>query len=189
MCFKFCLLETGPSVKEGVLKKEKKVEIVELIRKNLENAQAVYLVDYSGVNVKQLESVREQVKELGDSFNVTKNTLVAKAIKDTKWADISNLLEGPNAFAISYKDPIILAKLLLKAEKSIENLQLKYAAMYGSIFNHDQIVTISQLPSKEVLLAMLLGLLNAPPRGLVNVLAGVLRKPLYVLNALKEKKS
>ena len=60
------------------MKKEKKIEIVETIRKNLENAQAVFLVDYSGVDVKTLESVREQVKELGDSFNVIKNTLVAR---------------------------------------------------------------------------------------------------------------
>ncbi|MGC8502211.1 50S ribosomal protein L10 [Desulfurella sp.] len=171
------------------MKKEKKLEVVEQIRNNLEDAQAVYLVDYSGVNVKTLELVRDQIKELGDSFNVIKNTLVAKATQDTKWASIANLLEGPNAFAVSYNDPIALAKLLLKAEKSIEKLQLKSAVMYGSVFNHDQIEAISKLPPKEVLLSMLLGLLNAPARGLVSVLAGVLRKPLYALNAIKEKKS
>lgn len=171
------------------MKKEKKIEVVEKIRNNLENAQAVYIVDYSGVDVKTLESVREQIKELGDSFNVIKNTLVAKATQGTKWVNIADLLEGPNAFAVSYKDPIALAKLLLKSEKSIEKLQLKAAVMYGSVFNHDQIEAISKLPSREVLLSMLLGLLNAPVRGLVSVLAGVLRKPLYALNAIKEKKS
>lgn len=171
------------------MKKEKKFEVVEKIRNNLENAQAVYLVDYSGVDVKKLESVRDQIKALGDSFNVIKNTLVAKATQDTKWANIEDLIEGPNAFAVSYNDPIALAKLLLKAEKSVEKLQLKSAVMYGSVFNHDQIEAISKLPSKEVLLSMLLGLLNAPARGLVSVLAGVLRKPLYALNAIKEKKS
>ncbi len=171
------------------MKKDKKIEIAEKIRKNLENAQAVFLVDYSGVDVKTLESLREQVKELGDSFNVIKNTLVAKATQQTKWSNILSLLEGPNAFAISYKDPIALAKLLLKAEKNIEKLQLKAGVMYGNVFNHEQIEAISKLPSREVLIAMLLGLLNAPARGLVSVLAGILRKPLYALNAIKEQKS
>ncbi|AHF96678.1 50S ribosomal protein L10 [Desulfurella acetivorans A63] len=171
------------------MKKEKKIEIVETIRKNLENAQAVFLVDYSGVDVKTLESVREQVKELGDSFNVIKNTLVAKATQDTKWSNILGLLEGPNAFAVSYNDPVALAKVLLKAEKNIEKLQLKSAVMYGSVFNHDQIEAISKLPSREILLSMLLGVLNAPARGFVSALAGILRKPLYALNAIKEQKT
>jgi large subunit ribosomal protein L10 len=182
-------LRLGPSVKEGVLKKGKKIEIVDTIRRNLENAQAVFLVDYSGVDVKKLESIREQVKELGDTFNVIKNTLVAKATQNTKWSNILSLLEGPNAFAVSYNDPVALAKLLLKAEKDIEKLQLKSAVMYGNVFSHDQIEAISKLPSREVLLAMLLGLINAPARGLVSVLAGILRKPLYALNAIKEQKS
>jgi len=171
------------------LKKGKKIEIVSTISKNLEKAQAVFLVDYSGVDVKKLESIREQVKELGDTFSIIKNTLVAKATQDTKWSNILSLLEGPNAFAISYNDPIALAKLLLKAEQSIEKLQLKSAVMYGNVFNHDQIEAISKLPSRGALLAMLLGVLNAPTRGLVSVLAGVLRKPLYALNAIKEQKS
>ncbi|HEX14043.1 MAG: 50S ribosomal protein L10 [Desulfurella sp.] len=184
------MLETWPVFKRReVLKKEKKIEIVETIRKNLENAQAVFLVDYSGVDVKTLESVREQVKELGDSFNVIKNTLVAKATQDTKWSNILGLLEGPNAFAVSYNDPVALAKVLLKAEKNIEKLQLKSAVMYGSVFNHDQIEAISKLPSREILLSMLLGVLNAPARGLVSALAGILRKPLYALNAIKEQKT
>jgi len=182
-------LRLGPSVREGVLKKEKKIEIVSTISKNLEKAQAVFLVDYSGVDVKKLESVREQVKELGDTFNVIKNTLVAKAIQGTKWSSILSLLEGPNAFAVCYNDPTALAKLLLKAEKSIEKLQLKSAVMYGNVFSHDQIEAISKLPSKEVLLAMLLGVMKAPARGLVSVLASVLRKPLYALNAIKEQKT
>ncbi|HHS48399.1 MAG TPA: 50S ribosomal protein L10 [Desulfurella acetivorans] len=182
-------MRLGPSVKEGVLKKGKKIEIVSTISKNLEKAQAVFLVDYSGVDVKKLESIREQVKELGDTFSIIKNTLVAKATQDTKWSNILSLLEGPNAFAISYNDPIALAKLLLKAEQSIEKLQLKSAVMYGNVFNHDQIEAISKLPSRGALLAMLLGVLNAPTRGLVSVLAGVLRKPLYALNAIKEQKS
>lgn len=171
------------------MKKGKKIEIVSTISKNLEKAQAVFLVDYSGVDVKKLESIREQVKELGDTFSIIKNTLVAKATQDTKWSNILSLLEGPNAFAISYNDPIALAKLLLKAEQSIEKLQLKSAVMYGNVFNHDQIEAISKLPSRGALLAMLLGVLNAPTRGLVSVLAGVLRKPLYALNAIKEQKS
>jgi len=172
------------------LKKEQKVELVERLKEMLENAQAVFLVDYSGINVKQFESIREEVKQLGDTINVIKNTLVSKAVENTKWDKIASLLEGPNAFAISYKDPIALAKVLLKAEKNIEKLQLKSAIMNdGSVFNREQIEAISKLPSKEVLLAMLLGLLKAPASGFVNVLAGVLRKPLYALNAIKEKKS
>lgn len=171
------------------MRKDKKVEIVKRIRNNLENATAIYLIDYSGVDVKKLESIRDQVKDLGDSFNVIKNTLVLKATHDTKWSIIQDLLEGPNVFAISYNDPISLAKLLLKAEKGIEKLQLKFVVMYGKIFDHDQIEAISKLPSREMLLSMLLRSLNAPISGFVGVLAGVLRKPLYALNAIAESKS
>jgi len=170
------------------LKRERKLELSKKLREQLGSATAVFAVSYSGLNVSDMEDVRNSIKESGGTFNVIKNSVVSKAVEDGELSSLKEYLKGPNAFALSFDEPADLAKLLIAKEKEHKKLEVKFGALGGQIIFREQIESLSKLPSKEVMLAQLLATMNAPVGGFVNVLAGNLRKVLYALKAIEEKK-
>jgi large subunit ribosomal protein L10 len=170
------------------LRKERKLELSENLSKQLENTVAIMVLDYTGLTVQQMEDIRNSIKEIGATFNVIKNSVVEKAVEDTKWDTLKEHLKGTNVYALSFDDPAALAKALVAKAKEHKKLEIKVGSLDGSIVNAKQIEALSKLPPKEVLIAQLLGTMNAPVTGFVNVLAGNIRKLMYVLKAIEEKK-
>ncbi len=177
-----------PKERRDVLKKERKLELSKRLSEQLEDAIAIMVFSYTGLTVKEMEDIRNSVKEIGASFNVIKNSVVEKAIEGSKWESLKEHLKGANAYALSFDDPAALAKVLVGKAKDYKKLEAKVGSLDGKIIDAKQIVALSKLPSKEVLLAQLLGTLNAPITGFVNVLAGNIRNLMYVLKAIEEKK-
>jgi len=170
------------------LRRERKLELSEKLAEQLQDAVAIIVTDYTGLTVKEMEDIRNSVKEIGATFNVIKNSVVAKAIDGSQWESLKEHLKGTNAYALSFDDPAALAKVLVAKAKEYNKLKVKVGSLDGSIVDAQQIEALSKLPPKEVLLAQLLGTMKAPVTGFVNVLAGNIRQLMYVLKAIEEKK-
>ncbi|NLY67250.1 MAG: 50S ribosomal protein L10 [Tissierellia bacterium] len=166
---------------------EKKKQIVEEIKEKIEKSQAVVLVDYRGLNVDEATQLRKKYREAGVEYKVYKNTLMRFAFKDAGYEEFNEYLTGPNAVAFGFDDPVAPAKVTHEFAKEHENLEIKAGIVDGKIVSIDEIKRLANLPSREVLVAQVLGGLNAPIAGFANVLQGTIRSLVYALNAIKEK--
>lgn len=168
---------------------EKKARIVEDIRERVSKARIGILADFTGLKVESMTQLRRQVKEAGGELKVTKNTLLKRAAGEGNLIEpIQEDLVGPNAMVLGYEDPVALAKILVKFAQDKPLLKLKGGVMGGRPLSVQEVDALSKLPPREVLLAQLLGLLQAAPQGLVNVLSGVIRNFLNVLVAIRDQK-
>jgi large subunit ribosomal protein L10 len=151
-------------------------------------ASMAFFVNYKGLNVGQLTELRRQVRAVSGELKVAKNTLLHRIYTGKSLEAIQDFLEGPNAIVICYSDPVSVAKTLVAFAKEVESLVIKGGIEGARKLNPKQIEELSKLPSREVLLGVLMGLLNAPAVGLVTVLGGVLGKFLGILVGLQQKK-
>jgi large subunit ribosomal protein L10 len=168
---------------------EKKAQIVQDLQDKVNKAQIGILADFSGIKVGSMTVLRRQMKEAGGELTVAKNTLMRRAAGEGSLiAPIAGDLKGPNALVLGYEDPVNLAKLLIKFTQDLPLLKIKGGVIGGQTLTVQDVEALSKLPAREVLLAQLLGLLQAPPQALVNVLAGVIRNFLNVLVAIRDQK-
>ena len=128
-------------------------------------------------------SKREQT-----DFQVVKNTLLVRAAKDTDVDLIRDVFKGPSAIAVSYEDPVTPAKVLTQFAKANEKLEIRAGVMRGRVLDLDAIKALANLPSRERLLAQLLGTMNEVPTAFVRVLSEIPRRLLNVLQAVKDQK-
>uniref|UniRef100_A0A7C5ALZ2 Large ribosomal subunit protein uL10 n=1 Tax=Desulfobacca acetoxidans TaxID=60893 RepID=A0A7C5ALZ2_9BACT len=167
----------------------RKERIVEEIKDKVSRAKIGILADFTGLNVEAMTQLRRQVKEAGGELKVAKNTLLRRAAgTDSLIADLSRNLAGPNALVLGYEDPVALAKILVKFAQDKPLLKIKAGVMPGQSLSPKEVEELSKLPSREVLLAQFLGVLQAVPQGLVLALSGVIRNFLNVLVAIRDQK-
>lgn len=164
-----------------------KREIVEEIKEKISKAQSIVLVDYRGLNAEQLTELRKRYRSAGVEYKVYKNTMMRFAFKDAGYEEFNKYLEGPNAIAFGYDDPVQVAKITNEFAKENKNLEIKAGIVDGKVIDVQGVKSLAELPSREVLIAQVLGGFNAPLQGFVNVLQGTIRSLAIVLNAIKEK--
>ncbi|MBN1878621.1 50S ribosomal protein L10 [bacterium] len=167
---------------------EKETKVNEIQNVLLQASSAVFL-DYRGLNVEQITILRNKLREVSVDFQVVKNTLTKRASDGTKYSGIGEFLKGPTAAAISKGDPVAGFKIIDEFTRTNPNLKFKIAVIDGKTINQQQMMTLADLPSREVLLGRLLGTMQAPVAALVRVLAGNLTGLLNVLNGIKESKA
>ncbi len=168
---------------------EKKAKIVQDLKDRVGKAQIGILADFSGIKVGPMAQLRRQVKEAGGELKVAKNTLLRRAASDQSLIKpVAGDLKGPNALVLGYEDPVALAKLLVKFAQDLPLFKIKGGVIGGQTLTVAEVSDLSKLPAREVLLAQLLGLLQAPTQSLVNVLAGVIRNFMNVLVAIRDEK-
>ncbi len=168
---------------------EKKAKIVQDLEERVGKAQIGILADFSGIKVGSMAQLRRQVKEAGGELKVAKNTLLRRAAGEASLiAPVAGDLKGPNALVLGYEDPVALAKLLVKFAQDLPLLKIKGGVIGNQTLTVADVDALSKLPSREVILAQLLGLLQAPTQSLVNVLAGVIRNFMNVLVAIRDEK-
>ncbi|MDO5718228.1 MAG: 50S ribosomal protein L10 [Tissierellia bacterium] len=173
-------------MKEQILQAKK--DVVAEILGNINNAQAMVLVEYRGLTVAELTELRKKYRESGVNYKVYKNTMMQLAFKEAGLEDFCEHLTGPNAIAFGMDDPASVAKITQDFAKEHEKLIIKAGVVDGEVIGLDKIKSLASLPSKEVLIAQVLGGLNAPIQGFANVLNGTLSSLVYALNAIKEQK-
>lgn len=169
-------------------KPEKEAAVAE-IQEKLSRSQSVVLADYRGLNVAEATELRKNLREAGVEFKVAKNTLTKLAAKSAEIEGLDDYLQGPIALAFGYDDPVAPAKILYKFAKDHKNLELKAGLLEGKILDLDMVNSLAALPSREVLLGQIAGLMQSPIRNLVNVLSAPLRNTVYVLEAVRQKQS
>ncbi len=165
-----------------------KQETVQELKDKLSGSIAGVLVDYKGISVLNDTKLRKELREAGVQYSVVKNTLLKIASADVGLEDLHPHLAGTTALAVSESDPAVAAKILCKyADGSKGKFSIKAGFVEGRALDVDGVKQLSKLPSREVLVAQVLGGLNAPITGFVNVLNGNIRGLVVALNAIAEK--
>ena len=170
-----------------------KQAVVAQLKEQLESAKGVVLTSYKGLTVAQDTELRRELREAGVSYHVVKNTMLRIAAKEAGIEGIEEQLEGTTAFAFSTEDAVAPAKVIcgfIKKNKleDAEVLTVKVGMVEGKVIGVDEVKALAALPSREELIAKLLGSMNAPISNTVNVLQGVIRNAVYVLDAIRSQK-
>ncbi|HBL83628.1 MAG: 50S ribosomal protein L10 [Clostridiales bacterium GWF2_38_85] len=164
-----------------------KQQIVEELAGKLKNSIAGVLVDYQGITVEDDTALRAALRKAGVDYAVVKNTLLSKACDIVGLQDMKSVLNGMTAMAFSENDPVAAAKILSAYAEKHENYKVKIGFVQGNVINSAEVGKLAKLPSKEELIAKILGSMNAPIAGLVTVLNGNIKGLVVALNAIKEK--
>jgi len=168
---------------------QSKQQIVKELSQKIKDAKAMVFVDYRGLTVEQDTEMRAALRKAGVEYRVVKNTLTRFAAKENGLEELTPYLNGPTSVALSSTDPVAPAKVMAEYAKKYEALELKVGVVEGKIIDVKGINALAELPSREVLIAKVLGGFNAPISGLVNVLNGNIRGLVVALNAIAEKKA
>ena len=167
---------------------EQKQAAVSEVQAKLSGAQAVILAEYRGLNVERVTQLRSKARQSGIYLRVLKNTLARRAIKGTPFEKLSEQMVGPLMYGIS-QDPVAGAKVLSEFAKENEQFVIKAGAMPNAVMSPQDIKALAQLPSREELLAKLLGTMQAPMTKLVRTLNEVPGKFVRTLAAYRDQKS
>ena len=157
-------------------KVELKQPIVQEISETIKDAQSLVVVDYRGLTVAEDTQLRKNLREAGVTYKVYKNTLVNRAIEGTEFESLKDVLEGPNAFAVSTEDATAPARVLAEFAKKAPSLEIKAGVVEGTYYDAEGMKQIASVPSREVLLSKLLGSLQSPITNLARVLNQIAEK-------------
>jgi len=136
--------------------------VISGLKDKFARATGVILTDYKGLTVQELSELRKQLKGVSLEYKVVKNTLAKRAIEGTSVEAAKDVLNGPVGIAIGYDDPSFLAKKVLAFAKTNEKLKITGGVIEGNICSEKDIKTISELPPREILLAIFIGTLKSP---------------------------
>lgn len=153
-----------------------KAAVISEIAADLESAKAAVLVDYRGLTAEEDTELRRNLRNAGVKYRVLKNTMIRRAAETKGMSELDPFLNGPTAVAFSDSDPVAPAKIISECIKKTNKMAMKCGYVEGAFFTKDQLDALAALPSREELLAKMLGSLNAP---LCNF--------LYAINAIIEK--
>ena len=157
--------------------KEFKQEKIEAIKDKVSRAKVAILTEYRGLTVEEDTKMRKELREAGVEYKVYKNTLVRRAAKEVGIEQFNDeLLVGTNAIAFGYEDPVAPARILKEFMDSHPKMQLKMGIVEGEFYNESQIVEFANIPSREVLLAKLLGSLKAPMSNFAYLIDALIKK-------------
>jgi large subunit ribosomal protein L10 len=171
----------------------KNIAAVKEIKEKVASAQAIFLADYKGLDLKSQRELRQKVKEAGGELIVTKNTLLKIALSDNQ-VDVDKIaqeLEGQNITLFAVSDAISPLKAMVEFAKGQESNQpsLKTGILGKEILALEKVKQLANLPSKTELIAKLLGTLTNPARNLVGVLSAPTRNLVYAISAISKKKA
>lgn len=167
---------------------KRNTQLLQEAKDKVNKANAVFFVDYQGITHKQLEEARNSLRDFNAEIAILKNNLTNIALKD-KDIDAKEKLQGPLAAFFSYDDPIKTANVIYQfLKKSFDPERIKFGVFEGSLIDSKMVVTLANLPPKEVLLGKLVGLLKSPINNLVYDLNYTVSKFVFALKAIEDKK-
>ena len=154
---------------------EQKKAIVKALAEKMKNANAGVFVDYKGINVAEDTALRNELRKAGVEYTVIKNTLANFAVKEIGYDALSEIFSGTTALATS-EDQVAAAKILCNYAKDHENFKIKAGFIDGEILDTEGVISLSKIPSKEGLIAKMLGSLQSSLYGLAYVLQAKIDK-------------
>ncbi len=170
-----------------------KYDIVTSLKERLQDAKAIVLVDYKGINIEEVNQLRSRFRSEKVDYFVQKNTLVKIALNDLGIFDLDDYLVGPTALAICKKDEISPARIVTKFIKEVMEEKgfpkFKAGLIGGKLMTSEQIDVLAKLPTREELLAKLMGSAQAPISKMMGVTQGIVRKFIYAVDAVAKQKA
>jgi len=155
---------------------ETKKQLVEEIKQKLQNAKTVVFVDYRGLTVAQDTKMRAECREHGTEYKVYKNRLMLRALNELGYTGLESQLEGTNAVAFGFEDEVAPARIMVNAKSANCEFPIKFGIFNNQIVTADEIKKLATIPSRETLLAQLVGMLTSPMRGLAVALKAIADK-------------
>ena len=170
-----------------------KVDVVKSLVKRLSGAKSIVLVDYKGINIEQVNELRNRFRTDQVDYVVQKNTLLKIALNELGITGLDKYLVGPTAVAICLTDEVSPARVLTKFKKEVMEdagfPTFKAGYVAGHVFTANELTALAALPSREELLAKVLGSMSAPLTGFMAVNQGIIRKFIYAVDAIKNKQA
>lgn len=163
---------------------------IELIKDRIKQAKSMVIVDYSGTDANDQVELRSAIKEAQGEMFVAKNTLINIALDKE---ELKESLTGMTALILSYADAVSALKKVYEFHEEEEKLEIKQGVMIEDgqiqVLSREQVEKLSQMPSKDELIVMLIRRVQGPAYGLVNVLSGGPRKLIYALEAIRKQQA
>ena len=171
-----------------MITKSQKGEIIAELAEKFRRQKIAIFSDFRGVSVAKSQALRRLLKKENAEYKVAKKTLFDRALVETGAGVATKDMKGEIGVAFGYGDQVAPAKILSKFAKEIETFKILGGLLDGKLLSDKQVLALARLPSREVLLAQIVGAMAAPLRGLASVLQGNIRNLAFVLNQVKERK-
>nr|MDK2851428.1 large subunit ribosomal protein [Candidatus Cloacimonadota bacterium] len=170
-----------------------KVDKVKNLVERLRSAKAIVLVDYKGINVEQVNDLRNRFRADKVEYLVEKNTLLKIALNELGITELDKYLNGPTAVAFSQDDEVSPARVVAKFSKEVmedaDFPSFKVGYVAGHVYGQAELAALANLPTRDELLAKVLGSMTAPLTGFMAVSQGIIRKFIYAVDAIKDKQA
>ncbi|MDI9519733.1 MAG: 50S ribosomal protein L10 [Bacillota bacterium] len=169
---------------------ENKVLKVSQIVERLNTSRSMVMVEFKGITVEEITALRVKFREAGVDYVVLKNSLMQRALKETGIEGLDELLVGPSAFAFGMKDEVAPARIITEFidQSKSDKMSIKAGIVENKVIDKNAVIALSKLPPREVLVAKMMGSLNAPITNFVGVLSATLRSLVYAVDAIRKQK-
>jgi len=167
---------------------DEKKQVVQEIKAKIEASTLIICTDYRGLTVGQVTQLRNKLRIPGVEYRVLKNTMLRFALQEAGYEDIVPQISGPNAVIFSHDDPVGPAKTITEFAKANKNLEIKLGILDGNFISPQGISNLAELPPREVLLAQVVGTMQAPITAFVRVLNANLTGLVRALDGIREQK-
>lgn len=169
--------------------KQTKVKVVAEVAQLAGQAKAVVLTNFKGLTVEAETKLRRDVRQIQGTYRVVRNTLARRAMTEDQWTELRKDFQGNTALVFTNDDVVGLMKTLVDFAKDNEALTIKGGVFEGKPLTKKDVEALANMPPREVLIARLLGAMQSPLRGLMNVLTGSVRNLAQVVKAIADKKA
>jgi large subunit ribosomal protein L10 len=159
-------------------------EVAELFRRS----KSVFVTDFSGLNVEKIMLLRKKCREAKVGYLVVKNTLARLSAEKAGWNQMGPYFKGPSAIAYSFDDPSSPARVIKEFNKTHDKPKIKVSMFEGVFYGPESMDVIASLPSRQELIAKVVGGFNNPIQGLVGTLSGLLRKLVGTIDAIRSQR-
>ncbi|MBU1098623.1 MAG: 50S ribosomal protein L10 [Ignavibacteriae bacterium HGW-Ignavibacteriae-2] len=173
------------------MNRTEKADVIAEIKENFENSTAVYLVDYQGITVEEINGLRKLFRNEGVKYKIYKNTFISKAIEETgTHGELSNLLVGMTGIIFAGENNFAApAKIIQKFSDEKKKFSFKGCYIESSFYDKDQLKTLASLPSKEEVMASIIGSIHNPISGVVGAIGAVMRDIVVLVDEISKKKA
>lgn len=171
-----------------MLTKTQKEEIIGGLRETMDQSKVLVIADYRGLTVKDMDDLKKEVREMGGKMQVAKKTLLNIILKERNIDFDTRTFSGPLVFVFGPEETAIPKKIWTFAKKN-DKLKIEGAILENNVLNSEEAIALAKLPSKEELLARVVGTIQAPISGFVHVLSGTVGSFVNVVKAIADKKA
>lgn len=172
------------------MNKNEKSEIVSEVRELIDGSSGLYLTDYKGISVSEITTLRNELRKAGVQYKVIKNTLFQRALKESgKYEKLGDYLTGMTGYVFTSDNPVAPAKIIKKYFDASSKFELKACYVEGQFYEGSRLADLASLPTKEEIIASILGSLNSPVSGVAGAINAVMRDLVSVVDQISKREA